>query len=253
VLAARFSPDERLFATFDGSNQGPGAGPDAFQGKSVNVYSAESGQALYHFRGHRGGITDVVFSPRSDTLATCSVDATVMLWDLTGRMHRPCHLTAASFAERWKALAGRDAVRAEAALWDIACSPQAPALLRKVIRPQHGMPADQLKKHVADLDSDDFDTRTRAEAALLAHGPGAVGSLRKLVETVPSLETRLRIARILHRWSATPEARRLSRAVMALEKAGTPQAKALLKKLASGEPGAPLTEDAKAALKRLAD
>jgi WD40 repeat protein len=242
-----FSADNRLLAVHAVPPAALGPPSDS----PVYVYSVETGQRLHTFTKRAGSISGLAFSPRGDTLASCSDDGTILLWDLTGRMHRPCRLTAASFAPRWKALAGRDAVRAEAALWDIACSPQAPALLRKVVRPQRGKATDQLKKHIAGLDSDDFETRTRAEAALLAHGPGATGALRNLIETVPSLEARLRIARVMRQWAAAPEARRLSRAVLALEKAGTPQAKALLKKLASGEPGAPLTEDANAALTRL--
>jgi WD40 repeat protein len=249
VLAARFSPDERLLAVFSGSNGG--YGPDGFQGKSVTVYSAESGKVLHRFRGHRGGITDVAFSPRGDTLATCSVDATVLLWDLTGRMRRPCPLTASSFGACWEKLLLADSVETERAFWEIVYCPQGPAFLRKVVRPQRGMAAEQLKKHVAGLDSDDFETRRRSEAALLAHGPGGTGALARAMAMAPSLDVRLRIERVLRRWATTPEARRLSRALMVLEKSGTAEAKALLKELACGEPGAPATEDAKAALKRL--
>jgi hypothetical protein len=45
---------------------------------------------------------------------------------------------------------------------------------------------------------------------------------------------------------------RLARAVEALERAGTVEARNLLKKLAAGQPGARLTEDARSALTRLA-
>jgi hypothetical protein len=194
-------------------------------------------------------VTGLAFSPRGDTLASVSDDGSVLLWDLTGRMRRSCRLDAESFARRWKKLASADAVEAERALWEIACYPQAPALLRKAIQRQRPMPPERLKKCLTDLDSDDFETRTWAEAALLAHGPGTTGALHKAMKAVHSLEVRLRIERVLRRWHF--EALRLSRAVSALEKSGTAEAKALLKKLAAGEAGAPLTENAKAALKRL--
>lgn len=218
---------------------------------SVNVFSLESGHLLHEFKGHKGFVSGLAFSPRGDMLASSSEDGSVLLWDLTGRMRRPCQLTAESFAGRWKKLASANAIESEPALWDIVYCPEAPNLLRKVVRPQRGMAAERLKHHVAGLDADDFETRARAEAALLAHGPGATRALRETAETTSSLEGRLRIQRILRRWATAPEARRLSRAVLALEKLGTPEAKGLLKKLAAGEPGAPLTVDAKAALKRL--
>ena len=48
-----------------------------------------------------------------------------------------------------------------------------------------------------------------------------------------------------------PEPLRAARAVTLLERLGTPEATALLEKLAQGAPGAWLTEDARASVKRL--
>ena len=49
----------------------------------------------------------------------------------------------------------------------------------------------------------------------------------------------------------TPERLRIQRAVMVLEQIGTPEARQLLEKLSKGAEGALLTEEARAALKRL--
>lgn len=247
-LVLAVSPDNRLMAAYEENGY---FGDDPLTGEEIQVYSLETGQRLHTFKGHAGAITGLAFSPRGDTLASCSGDGTVLLWDLTGRRRRHCHLSDSSFAARWNKLAGADAALAEKAFWEIVCCPDAPALLRKAVPPQRGIPADRLNGIVSGLGSDDFETRSKAEAALLAHGPGAAPALRNLARTASSLEVRLRGERVLRRWASAPEASRLTWAVLALEKAGTPGAKALLKDLAGGEPGAPLTEDAKAALKRL--
>jgi WD40 repeat protein len=246
-LAMAFSPEDRLLATFVAGPM-PDC-PQATHGKVVTVYSVATGQVLHRFAGHRGGVYGLAFSPSGCSLASCSQDATVILWDLTGRMRRPCRLGAESFERRWKKLASADAAQAEPAFWDIVYCPQAPALVRKAIQRQRTRPPDLLKKCVASLDSDDFETRTRAEAVLLALGPRSTRALKKAMKAAHSLEVRLRIERVLR--ALRLEALRLSRAVSALEKSGSTEAKTLLKELASGESGGPLTEDAKAALKRL--
>lgn len=243
---AVFSPDERMLAIFHPRGCSPYR---EGVGRVITAHSAADGQLLRQFTGYKVRVAGVAFSPRGDQLASALDDGSVLLWDLTGRMGRPCRLDTEAFARRWKCLGGPKAARAEAALWDIVCCAEAPALLRKVLRPQRGMAPERLRKLAADLGADDFDTRTRAEAALRGHGPGAAPALRKVAGVAHSLEVRLRIRRALQAWRT--DSPRLARAVAALEKHGTPGAKALLRELAAGEPGAPLTEDAKAALRRL--
>jgi hypothetical protein len=77
--------------------------------------------------------------------------------------------------------------------------------------------------------------------------------LRDALEKRPSLEVRRRIDRLLEKLAdLSAEQRRAIRSVELLEQLGTPQARALLRKLSSGATGARLTRDAKAALGRLA-
>ena len=71
----------------------------------------------------------------------------------------------------------------------------------------------------------------------------------------PSAELRSRVELLLKAIScpypATEVARRASRAARVLERIGTPKAMELLKRLARGTPGAPLTGQATAALERI--
>src|SRR5262249_44104941 len=60
----------------------------------------------------------------------------------------------------------------------------------------------------------------------------------------------IRVAPALRQYS--PEALRSLRAVQVLERVGTAEARRLLKRLSEGLPGARLTQDARAALQRLA-
>lgn len=49
----------------------------------VRVYDVATGKPLKTFRGHKGLVTTLAFSPDSKTLASGSFDTTVLLWDLT--------------------------------------------------------------------------------------------------------------------------------------------------------------------------
>ena len=79
--------------------------------------------------------------------------------------------------------------------------------------------------------------------------------MRKALESDPSPEARRRIGKLLDALAGpvtAGEALRVLRAVEVLEYIGTPEAQAVLKELAQGAPEARLTQEAKAALDRLA-
>ena len=85
-------------------------------------------------------------------------------------------------------------------------------------------------------------------------GKPVEAALRQRLAEKPTADLRKRLESILSRVrSAPPPASsvRDSRAVQVLELVGSAEARALLKGLASGAPGAPLTHDARLALARL--
>jgi hypothetical protein len=84
----------------------------------------------------------------------------------------------------------------------------------------------------------------------------ALPAYRKALEGKPSLEKRRRLEDLQTKaqaawWDVSGERLRLLRAIEALELAGTSEAREILGMLAAGTEGARLTEEAKAALKRL--
>jgi hypothetical protein len=105
---------------------------------------------------------------------------------------------------------------------------------------------------LADLGSGDFARRRQAEQVLAGYGEAARDGLHRLASSADDLEARLRARRLLARLAANAPARlREHRAVLALEVAGTAQARGVLRRLAGGANGASLTEEPKAALSRL--
>jgi hypothetical protein len=76
--------------------------------------------------------------------------------------------------------------------------------------------------------------------------------LTKLAEQPTSLETRRRLARILPKVGYSLETRRQLWCLRLLEMTGTAEARALLRRMADGEPEAVVTRQARAALERLA-
>jgi WD40 repeat protein len=49
---------------------------------AVRIYSWPHGKLLHTFTGHRGPITALCFAPDGKTLASGSLDTTILLWDL---------------------------------------------------------------------------------------------------------------------------------------------------------------------------
>jgi hypothetical protein len=109
----------------------------------------------------------------------------------------------------------------------------------------------RLARLIADLDSDTFGTRDVAERELARLGHAAEPALRMALNGSPSAEHRRRVERLLEALGAPQEQDvAASRAVEVLEWMGTPEARRLLKEYGRGAPGAWLTEEAAAALRR---
>ena len=128
-------------------------------------------------------------------------------------------------------------------------------LLKKHLRPAAAPDRWRIAQLINDLDDKQFAVREKAAEELEKLGQSAEPAAQKAFESHPSPEVRRRAEQLLQKLRGpitSPEMLRVSRSMMVLEQIGAPEAEAVLKELAKGDPEARLTREAKAALDRLA-
>jgi RNA polymerase sigma factor (sigma-70 family) len=242
--ALAFSPDGRVVAA-------------GYSDQTVRLLEVATGKERARFQGHRNGLVSLAFSPNGRLLASGSWDRTIVIWDVTGRVcpDKPdlAILDARAQDRLWADLAASDAAKAYQAMQVLLGSEQTVSLLRKRLRPAAAVDPARLNRLVRELDSDDFAVRENSTKELVAQGDRAETILREALPEA-SAEARRRIEEILKLIdpSSSADLIRGLRAVEVLEWLNTTEAQRVLKTLASGDPDARLTHEAKAALKRLA-
>lgn len=134
---------------------------------------------------------------------------------------------------------------------------QALKLLKERVKPSPAMDAAERKTietYLGDLDSEEFDRREKATLELIKLGSRARPTIQaRLDGELKSLEVRRRLERIMEKLKGglSPEEQRGLRALEVLEQIGTPEAKQLMRTIGEGEPGVPLTRDARKRLARM--
>jgi RNA polymerase sigma factor (sigma-70 family) len=240
-----YAPDGRTLAT-------------ARRNRTIQVWDMATGQELLRRTGFPATVSCLAFRPDGKALASGHADSTILVWDLTpeiDRRDRPTRADARQVQAWFADLAGDDARKAHTAIWGLIAVPQlAVPLLRDRLQPAAGVPADQLQRLIADLDSSQFQRRESASKKLTEFEERAEPALLAALQANPSLELRRRIEALLAapRIVRSPEALRHLRAVQVLEQIGTGEARTVLTNLSNGAPEARITQEAKAALERLA-
>jgi RNA polymerase sigma factor (sigma-70 family) len=229
---------------------------------TVYVGEIATGRQRHNFVGHTGRILSLAFSADGKMLLSGSWDTTALVWDLTGILTMAPKFGGALSAEElethWKTLVAEDAAASFQAMQTLAADPtRSVPYLRERLHAVAQADEKSLQRWIADLDSDQFKIREKATAELEKLGPAALHAMRKAIDEKPRLETRRRLGQLIEKqereeWPTSGEKLRIWRALEVLERAGTPEAKAVLTILANGAPGARQTVDAGAALQRLA-
>jgi HEAT repeat protein len=112
----------------------------------------------------------------------------------------------------------------------------------------------EIKRWIAALDDDEYDRREAASRRLSEIGWLAQPVLQETLKTATSLEQKRRAEGLLDLIKSPlphPHLLRPLRALEVLERMATAEAKDFLQEIAQGDPDAPLTQEAKAALRRL--
>ncbi len=223
-------------------------------GEFIRLWEVASGDARGQLGGDQGHLHSLTYSHDGRRLASGGGDGTVLLWDVTGAHLRDKNRTTEAL---WEDLAGKDAVKAYRAGWQLADSPkEAVELLRAKLKAVTAPDPKRIDQLIAALDANGFEERTQAKAELAGLAEFVEPALRAAAKTPASEEVGKQLADLLEtfaerRLKPTPEQLRPIRAVEVLEEVGTPEAKDVLRTLAKGAPGAALTREARASLRRL--
>jgi hypothetical protein len=226
----------------------------------IHLFEVETAKLRHSLTGHRGSCSVLSFSPDGKRLISGSNDTTAIIWDLTGRLGAHANLgepvSSADLEACWSDLAGEDAAKAYSAIRKMALSPvQSVPFLAERLKPLAAPTRETVDRLIADLDSDNFETRKNAVKELQALAEVARDQYEKALVS-RSAEARRQLEALITEHKnqlPTPELLRGLRGIEALEMMGTVETRKVLEALSRGAPAARLTREAAASLGRMSN
>ncbi len=246
-----FSPNGRLLAADNGNVF------NALRrvwGCGINLWDVRTGEKVGQLGEHWSRVYCLTFSPDGAHLASGSADHTILLWEVPRPARKPTPAATANQLQAWWSELGGDAAAAHKASAQLAARPaQAVPLFVKHLKPAPAVDGKQIAALLRELDDKRFAVRDRASTALEQWGELAEPTLRQALAKPASLEYRRRLEQLLGKQDGVPAAAQLRRlrALAVLEYDGGAEARRLLTALAAGAPEARVTQEARAALRRL--
>jgi hypothetical protein len=198
-----------------------------------------------------------VCSPADDRVYTAGADTTILAWHSLPAQWRQIKNTKVSrlvLMDKWNALMDPDARTGLDAIKAFVLEPtEGVKVLGERLRPAPVLAAADMESAIENLDSSSFQKRAVAVELLKKAERQAEPALRRALLKDRSLESKRRIESLLNALPSAPlegEPLRQTRAIQALEWAGTDAARQLILQLTKGAPGAVQTEAAVSALAR---
>ncbi|MGH7172582.1 MAG: hypothetical protein ACRELF_04335, partial [Gemmataceae bacterium] len=223
------------------------------------LWEVNSGRQVSSFVCLNQPIDAEALGPDGFTLATAMRDGTIELHDIRPREWkrvRRSGLASWELQRCWRMLRSSDGWAADEAAWMLAAdAKQSLPLLREQLH--RGSTDEEIGRLIEQLDSDSFTLREAATEKLQHLDLAAEPALRRILRERPSLELRRRVKDLLedidrHRTPGPAgENLRAVRAIRALERMNTKEARAILEDLARGGAGAWQTQEAREAVQRL--
>ncbi len=224
--------------------------------QTIQLWDSATGKELASFTGFKANVNALAFSPDGKNLTAGLQDGTIVVFDVSKMAKLPpeAKLNEKEMESRWAELIDDNATKAHQAIGTLVISPkQAVTFLQSRLKPVALADQKMILQWIKDLDSATFAIRQTAAKELEKVRDQVQVPIQKALQGNPSLETRRRLEQV---WKSLPdipgpETIRTIRAIMALERIGTPEARGVLEALAGGAPGARETEEAKESLQRL--
>jgi dipeptidyl aminopeptidase/acylaminoacyl peptidase len=242
-----FSPDGKMLAS---------GGSD----RVILLWEVATGKQRQRFVGAKGGIVSLCFSPEGRVIFSGDTDATLLMWDIIGQAQdrhvQDRRLTPEDLKQLGADLASEDTAKAWQGMCALIRTPRQTAdCLQTICLPAPPVNQGRIAQWLVDLDSDSFAVREKATAELRKLEDSAEPAIRRALTEKPSLEVRRRLQILLDCVATSalrPSHLQSSRSIEVLEHIGNSAAQKVLEGVAKGAPEARLTQEAKAALKRLA-